>query len=140
MLSEKFESDPVAFLNSAKGAKPSSNRLPIKDHLFHSRPATALANLNTEVTSLLEQVDLEAIKEVFVLLLGYYFSKVGKLCVTWNTMLEALQDWTTKACGLPKAPLVSDTLLAKMGRMDGHSPVPRAEHGSSEAVSGSSLL
>jgi len=135
-LSEKFESDPVTFLNSVEGAKRSSNGLSVKDRLFRDKPATALANLNTEVTSLLEQVDPEAIKEVFVSLLGYYFAKAGELRVTRSTILEALQNWTTEACGLPKAPFVSDALLAKMGGMDGRSRAPRAERGSSRSSFG----
>ena len=135
-LGEKFESDPVAFLNSVEGAKPSPSGLTTKDRLFRDKPSTALANLNTEVTSLFEQVDPDAIKEVFISLLGYYFSKAGEMRVTRTSMLEGLQDWTTEACGLPKAPFVSDALIAKMGGMDGHSPARRAERGHSRSSFG----
>ena len=128
-LGEKFEGDPVAFLNSVEGAKPSPSGLTIKDSLFRDKPGIALTNLNTEVTSLLEQVNPDAIKGVFVSLLGYYFAKAGEMRLTRRSMLEALQDWTTEACGLPKAPFVSDALLAKMGGMDGRSPARTAKRG-----------
>jgi len=119
-LAENLESDPAAFWNSVKEAKPSSNTN--KDQRFHNKPATALAGLNTKITGLFEQVDRGAIEEVFVSLLGYYFSKASDMRVTRRNVYEALQGWTTEACGLPKAPFVSDALLARMGGLDGNAP------------------
>jgi len=123
-LAEKLENDPAAFRNSAKDAKPRSNEFAAKDQRFIDKPATALADLNTKVAGLLEQVDREAIEEVFVSLLGFYFSKAGDLRVSRRSMYEALQAWTTEACGLPKAPFVSDALLARMGGLDGTAAPP----------------
>jgi len=135
-LGENLESDPVAFLNSVEGAKPSPSGLTIKDRLFRDKPGTAIANLNTEVAGLIEQIDTDAIKEVFVSLLGYYFAKAGEMRVTRTSILEGLQNWTIEACGLPQAPFVSDALLAKMGGMDGRAPARRAERGPSRSSFG----
>lgn len=120
-LAEKFENDPTAFLDSLEGAKPSPSRFTIKDRLFRDKPGTSLAKLNTEITGLLDQVDIDAIKEVFISLLGYYFPKAGEMHVTRKSIYEGWQDWTTEAFGLPKAPFVSEALLAKMGGIDGGS-------------------
>jgi len=128
-LAENFESDPSAFLPSVKGAKPSPGAFPTKDRHFRDKPSIALANLNTEVTGALEQVDTDAIREVFVSLLGYYFLKAGDLRVARRSILEGLQAWTTEGCGLPKAPFVSDALLAKMGGLDGGAPAYGAQRG-----------
>jgi ATP-dependent RNA helicase MSS116 len=118
-LAENFESDPSAFLPSLKGAKPSPGKFPTKDRHFRDKPSIALANLNTEIAGVLEQVDTDAIREVFVSLIGYYFLKSADLRVPRRSIYEGLQAWTTEACGLPKAPFVSDGLLAKMGGLDG---------------------
>jgi ATP-dependent RNA helicase MSS116, mitochondrial len=128
-LAENFESDPSAFLPGVKGAKPRSGAFPIKDRPFRDKPSIALANLNTEVTGALEQVDTDAIREVFVSLLGYYFLKAGDLRVGRRSILEGLQAWTTEGCGLPKAPFVSDALLARMGGLDGGAPAYGAQRG-----------
>jgi ATP-dependent RNA helicase MSS116, mitochondrial len=123
-LAEKLESDPTAFWNSVKEAKPNSNEFTTKDRRFHDKPATALAGLNTGIAGFIDQVDREAIEEVFVSLLGYYFSKSSNMRVSRRSIYEALQAWTTEACGLPKAPYVSNALLARMGGLDGHGPPP----------------
>ncbi len=104
-LAEKFESDSLA--------NPQARST--KGRHIRVDPSVALANLNTEISGLLDQVDREAIEEVFVSLLGYYFAKAGDLHVTRGSLYEGLQAWTTEACGLPKPPYVSDALLAKMG-------------------------
>jgi ATP-dependent RNA helicase MSS116 len=128
-LAENFESDPSAFLPSLKGAKPSPGAFPTKARHFRDKPSIALANLNTEVTGALDHVDTDAIREVFVSLLGYYFLKAGDLRVARRSILEGLQAWTTEGCGLPKAPFVSDALLAKMGGLDGGPPAYGAQRG-----------
>lgn len=138
-LAEKFESDPAAFLNSVEGAKPSSGGFTIKDRLFRDKPGTALANLNTEVASIIDQVDTDAINQVFVSLLGYYFPKASEMRVTRRSIYEGFQNWTTEACRLPKAPFVSEALLAKMGGIDGGPPARRAERGSFRSSFGSKL-
>jgi ATP-dependent RNA helicase MSS116, mitochondrial len=128
-LAEKFESDPKAFWQSVKAVNPSVREFTTKDRHLRDKPSTALANLNTEISGLVEQVDVEAIKEVFVSLLGYYFAKASDMRVTRRSVYEALQAWTTEACGLPKAPFVSDALLAKMGGLDGRPPARSARRG-----------
>jgi ATP-dependent RNA helicase MSS116 len=69
------------------------------------------------------------IEEVFISLLGYYLSKAGDLRVTKRSIYEALQAWTTEACGLPKPPHISDSLLAKMGGLDGGGSARSAQRG-----------
>lgn len=126
-LAEKFESDPAAFLNSVEEAKSSPSEFKAKARRFRDKPSTALANMNTEVTGLLDQVDPDAIKEVFVSLLGFYFARASEMHVARKNIYEELQNWTTEGCGLPKAPYVSEALLARMGGLDGGPPARSAE-------------
>ncbi|KAI9458924.1 DEAD-domain-containing protein [Lactarius psammicola] len=129
MLAEKFESDSAELSNSVDAVKPHATKFTTKDRHFRGNPSAALANLNTEITGLFDQVDTQAIEEVFVSLLGFYFTKSGDLRVSRRSILEGLQAWTTEACGLPKPPHVSDSLLAKMGGLDGGSPARSAQRG-----------
>jgi len=126
-LAEEFESDPAAFLNSVKEAKSKPSDFTNKARRFRHKPGTALANLNTELTGLLDQVDPDAIKEVFISLLGYYFPRASEMRVARRSIYEDLQNWTTEACGLPKAPFVSEGLLNKMGGLDGGPPARSME-------------
>ncbi|KAH9049314.1 DEAD-domain-containing protein [Lactarius hengduanensis] len=127
MLAEKFESDSAESSNGVAAGKQHTGRFAPKDRHFRSNPSAALANLNTEITGLLEQVDTEAIEEVFVSLLGFYFGKSGDLRVSRRSIFEGLQAWTTEACGLPNPPHVSASLLAKMGGLDGGAPARSAQ-------------
>jgi ATP-dependent RNA helicase MSS116, mitochondrial len=118
-LCEAFESDPAAYWNNVKAAKPSGRESTTRNHNFrNNNPVTALASLETETSALLDQVDRDAIREVFISLLGYYFVKASDMRVTRQKIYEGLQAWTTEACGLPNAPFVSDALLAKMGGLN----------------------
>jgi ATP-dependent RNA helicase MSS116 len=128
-LAEKFESDPAAFWDSIKAAKPHSSDISTKDGYFRDKPGTALANLNTEITSLFDQVDAEAIEEVFVSLVGYYFGKAGGMRVSRQSIYEGLQDWATEACCLPKKPFISDSMLARLGSLHDGSNGHRARRG-----------
>ncbi|KAI9444218.1 DEAD-domain-containing protein [Lactarius indigo] len=104
MVAENFESGSPEPSNSVEVVKSHSGRFPTKDRHFRSNPSAALANLNTEITGLLDRVDTEAIEEVFVSLLGFYFGKSGDLRVSRRSIYEGLQAWTTEACGLPTPP------------------------------------
>ena len=128
-LAEKFESDSTESQNGIETVKPHASRFTTKDGHFRGNPSAALANLNTEISGLIDQVDTEAIEEVFVSLLGYYFGKAGDLRVTRRSIYEGLQAWTTEACGLPKPPHVSNSLLAKMGGLDDGQPARHAQRG-----------
>ncbi|KAI0252935.1 P-loop containing nucleoside triphosphate hydrolase protein [Lactifluus subvellereus] len=128
-LAEKSESDPAAFWQSVKAVNPQAREFTTKGRHLREKPGTALANLNTEISGLIDQVDTEAIEEVFVSLLGYYFAKASDMRVTRRSVYEGLQAWTTDACGLPKAPFVSNALLAKMGGLDGGPPARSAQRG-----------
>ena len=130
-LAEKFESDSAESQNSVEveAVKSRASRSTTKDRHFRGNPSAALANLNTEISGLIDQVDREAIEEVFVSLLGYYFGKAGDMRVTRRSIFEGLQAWTTEACGLPSPPHVSNALLAKMGGLDGGQPARSAQRG-----------
>ncbi len=128
-LAKEFESDPTAFLQSVKATKPSRRQFTTNDRRFRDKPSTALANLDTEVSGLIDQVDREAISEVFVSLLGFYFLRSGDMRATRRSVYEALQAWTTEACGLPKPLFVSEALLARMGGLDGGPPARSAQRG-----------
>jgi ATP-dependent RNA helicase MSS116 len=128
-LAEKFESDSAESQNNVEAVKTHAGRFTTKDRQFRGNPSAALANLDTEITGLIDQVDTEAIEEVFVSLLGYYFGKSADLRVTRRSIYEGLQAWTTEACGLPKPPHVSSSLLAKMGGLDGGQPARSAQRG-----------
>lgn len=127
-LGEKFESDPVAYWDSVKTAKPSGRESttrgrPVRNDKF----VTALANLDNEVSALFDQIDMDAIREVFAALIGYYFTKSSDMRVTRQSIYEGMQAWTTEACGLPKPLFISDSLLAKMGGMHGGPPSQRGQ-------------
>jgi ATP-dependent RNA helicase MSS116 len=111
-LAEKFETDPTT-----------------KNRLISNKPGTALAKLDTEVPALFEKIDEEAIREVFASLVGFYLPQAENMRVTRRSVYEGVQAWTTEACGLPKAPYISDALLAKMGGLDGRSSARGAERG-----------
>ncbi|KAH9974767.1 P-loop containing nucleoside triphosphate hydrolase protein [Lactifluus volemus] len=128
-LAEKFEADPAAFWKSVKAVDPRAQELINQDHHFSGKPSTAIAQLNTEISGLLDQVDREAISEVFISLLGYYFARANDMRVTRRSVYEALQAWTTEACGLPEAPFVSNSLLARLGGLDGGPPARSAHRG-----------
>jgi ATP-dependent RNA helicase MSS116, mitochondrial len=127
-LAEKFEADPAEFWKGVKAVDPRAQERINKDRHFSGKPSTALAQLNTAISGVLDQVDREAIHEVFVSLLGYYFLKASDMRVTRGSIYEALRAWTTEACGLPEPPFISDSLLAKMG-LDGRSRAPSAWRG-----------
>ncbi|KAI0305250.1 P-loop containing nucleoside triphosphate hydrolase protein [Multifurca ochricompacta] len=128
-LADELENDPATFWRSVKAVNPSANAFGSKDRQFRDKPGVALANLSTEISGLLDQADTEAIEEVFVSLLGYYFAKASDMRVTRRSIYEGLQTWATEACGLPKPPHVSDSLLAKMGGLDGGPPARSAQRG-----------
>ncbi|KAN0129725.1 P-loop containing nucleoside triphosphate hydrolase protein [Lactarius tabidus] len=129
MLAEKFESDSAGSQDSAEVVKPYASKFPTKERHFRSDPSAALANLDTEIAGEVDRFDREVIAEVFISLLGYYLSKAGELRVTKRSIYEALQTWTTEACGLPKPPHISDSLLAKMGGLDGGGSARSAQRG-----------
>jgi ATP-dependent RNA helicase MSS116, mitochondrial len=129
-LAEMFENDREAYWNSIKAANPRMTKSNSVDRLFRSDPGTALVNLDNEISALLDQIDREAIEDVFVSLVGYYFAKASDMRVTRRSIYEDMQTWTTEACGLPKAPIISDSLLAKMGGLGGGSRSRGAQRGS----------
>ena len=131
-LAEKFETDPAAFLSGVEAVKPSTKYSSTRSRpsVIRDKPGNALANLDNELSALFDQIDEEAVKEVFVSLAGFYFSKASDMRVTKRSIYEGLQAWTTEACGLPKAPYISDSLLAKMGGKDGGPAARGAQRGS----------
>lgn len=128
-VAEKFESDSAGSQNSTEEVKPYASKFPTKNRHFRSDPSAALANMNTEISGLLDHVDRETITEVFTSLVGYYLPKAADMRVTKRSIYEAMQAWTTEACGLPKAPYISDSLLSKMGGLDGGAPARSAQRG-----------
>jgi ATP-dependent RNA helicase MSS116, mitochondrial len=131
-LGEIFESDPAAYWNNVKAAKPSGRESTTRNRPFRNdKPVTALASLDNETSALLDQVDRDAIWEVFVSLVGYYFAKASDMRVTRRSIYEGMQAWSTEACGLPKALFLSDGLLAKMGGLDGGQPARGSQRGPS---------
>ena len=125
-LSKMVENDSKAYWDSVKAAKPSGRESTTRNRQFHNnKPATALVNLDSETSAVLDQVDRDAIMEVFVSLVGYYFPKSNDMRVTRQSVYEGMQAWTTEACGLPRALVISDSLLSRMGGLDGGPPAPR---------------
>lgn len=131
-LSEKFESDPAAYWNSVTATRPSGRESTTRTRQFrNSKPIAALAKLDNETSALLDQVDRDAIREVFVSLLGFYFSKASDMRVTRQSIYEGMQAWSTEACGLPEALFISDALRAKMGGLDDGRPARGSQRGPS---------
>jgi ATP-dependent RNA helicase MSS116 len=131
-LGEKFESDPAAYWNSVNPAKPSGRESTTRNRTFRNNKfVTALANMDSEISALFDQVDRDALRDVFVSLVGYYFSRSSDMRVTRRSVYEGMQAWSTEACGLPYALFVSDGLLAKMGGLDGAPPAHGSQRGPS---------
>jgi ATP-dependent RNA helicase MSS116, mitochondrial len=129
-LAEKFESDPAAYWDSVKAAKPSGGTSTSRNRPSHNnKPATALAKMDNEISALFDQVDREVIREVFVALLGYYFPRAGSMRTTRESVYEGMQAWATEACGLPQAPFVSDALFSKLGGLNDGSPARGTQRG-----------
>ena len=128
-LAEKFETDPTSYWSSVEAVKPRANESTTKNRLISNKPGTALAKLDSEVPALFEQIDSEAIKEVFASLVGFYLPRAESMRVTRRSIYEGVQAWTTEACGLPKAPFISDSLLARMGGLDGRTSARDAQRG-----------
>jgi ATP-dependent RNA helicase MSS116 len=128
-LAEKFETDPAAYWSSVEAGSPRASESTAKNRLISNNPGTALAKLDDKMSGIFEQIDEEAIKEVFVSLVGFYLAKADDMRVTRRSIYEGIQAWTTEACGLPKAPFISDSLLAKMGGLDGRSSSRGAQRG-----------
>jgi len=72
---------------------------------------------NTEkaVTELTKQLDGEAVREVFISLLGYYFGKTSELRCDKGLILEGCREFATGALGLDEPPYVSQAFLEKIG-------------------------
>jgi ATP-dependent RNA helicase MSS116, mitochondrial len=130
-LGEKFESDPEAYWNSVKAVRSSGRESLTRTRQFrNNKPIVALANLDNDTSAVLDQIDREAIREVFVSLLGFYFSKANDMHVTRQSIYEGMQTWSTEACGLPQALFISDALRAKMGGLDDGPPARGSQRGS----------
>ncbi|OSX63508.1 hypothetical protein POSPLADRAFT_1168986 [Postia placenta MAD-698-R-SB12] len=74
---------------------------------------------NESITSFVEKIDEEAVKEVMMSNLGYYIGRSGDLRVQRNVVVEGVKDWTVKTMGLPAPPYVSPAFLAKLGLAGG---------------------
>ncbi|KAF8828318.1 P-loop containing nucleoside triphosphate hydrolase protein [Lentinula edodes] len=105
-LAKKADSEP----NSHKGI-----RTPFTPRLsdFDSAP--------DEIMSRFEE---EAVRELFVSMLGYYLPKSDELRVEKGVILEGCRDWSVQVGGLQAAPFVSYAFLAKLGLGGPRNPKP----------------
>ncbi|KAJ7474515.1 P-loop containing nucleoside triphosphate hydrolase protein [Mycena galericulata] len=111
-LATKFDSDPKAYFGEVQGR--------VRETLFGDSPVTPVVEeIERNISTLLERLDEEAIKETYLSLLGYYIAKSPELRVQKPVILQGCQDWTTGACGLPTPPYVSVAFLQKLGLSDG---------------------
>ncbi|KAI0263054.1 P-loop containing nucleoside triphosphate hydrolase protein [Gloeopeniophorella convolvens] len=128
-LAGLVEEDIASYSLKVKEINPRAQPPRSPERLFRDKPAAALADLEKQISSLVDNLDTQAIDEVFVSLLGFYFSKSSDMHVTRRSIYQALQTWTMEACKLPQAPHVSQSLLAKMGGLDGGERAPSAQRG-----------
>lgn len=121
-LSEKYDADP----NEAWKAVPQTSvgydkrgRSAQGPTQYSAPVATALAEIPTSVSKLLENIDEEAVGETFAASLGYYISKAPELRIQKDIIVQGCKDWAVEACGLPTPPYVSQAFLQRLGYSDG---------------------
>ncbi|PCH44860.1 DEAD-domain-containing protein [Wolfiporia cocos MD-104 SS10] len=86
----------------------------------YQQPYTPLLEgMQEQISSLLERLDEDAIKETMASMLGYYMGRTGDIRVQKSVMLQGCRDWTVEACGLPTPPYISESFLLKLGVNDG---------------------
>ncbi|KIJ37271.1 hypothetical protein M422DRAFT_178309 [Sphaerobolus stellatus SS14] len=89
-----------------------------KGRFFSNSTLKAIEYIDRDVKSLLPNLDEMAVRETFASLLGYYITKSPELRVQKGVIVEGCRNWTVEACGLPKAPFVSDAFLSRLGYND----------------------
>ncbi len=149
-MAAEFDEDPVAYAQ-ARGLAPikeaNDSRKPTRGAFLakKSAPASipAFAPRNTimpqAVEDLVSTLDPEAVNEVFSSSLGYYVSKVDALGMSSMSVVKALQNWAVEAGGLPEAPYVSASFLAKLGVRSDRAPARGNKSGSFGKRIGSSF-
>lgn len=145
-LSEKYDQDPSAAFKgvdiSVAGPRYDRNGRSTTNgpSLYNPPVSTALADIPSAISKLLDNVDEEAVRETFASLLGYYIAKSHELRVQKGVIVQGCKDWATDACGLPTPPYVSEAFLHKLGFTDGRtkrfgSQIPRSSNSSSSQPS-----
>lgn len=100
-------------LESKKKIPPSTPRWSLSPLL------PIMEGIEAEVTALLPRLDEESVRETFVSMLGYYIPKSGEVRAQRPVIVQGAKDWSVEACGLPRAPFISDAFLLRLGIADG---------------------
>lgn len=94
-----------------------------------------LSKVDAATQALPELLDERAIGEVYFSLMGFYASKAGVIGKTnAERIYEGLNDWTTKAMGLPQPPYLSHEMKARFG-LGGKKAESRGNRGGSRGGS-----
>ncbi|PFH46782.1 hypothetical protein AMATHDRAFT_69029 [Amanita thiersii Skay4041] len=105
------------------GAKGRVRISPVGPALFENSPyAEAVDKITDTVNDLKVQMDEEAVNETFMSLLGYYAGKTAEIRIDKRTLLEGCKQWAVDAGGLPQMPVISATILNRLG-FSGNSPM-----------------
>ncbi|KAI5115568.1 hypothetical protein M0805_004616 [Coniferiporia weirii] len=114
-LGSRFDEDPSAFF--PEGERRSVDRMgrPVGPINFRGPVMPKIGAIEDEVKQIMTTVDEETVNGTFMAMLGYYISKAPALRLQRNDVFEGCRAWVTQACGLPKAPHVSDSFLKKIG-------------------------
>lgn len=86
------------------------------DRMGEEEGAAALAKVDEATAGLPDLLDPKAVGEVYMSLLGFYASKTSVLGrVKPDYIYEGLNDWATKAMGLPQPPYLSHDMRMRFG-------------------------
>ena len=113
-LAAKYDEDPELAVESAP--------LPAQRRFVRSSPEPyrgpilpKVEGLAQEIRELLAVLDPTAVRETMIAQLGYYIGRAEEIDLSKTRILEELQEWSVRACGLATKPEISPDFLAKMG-------------------------
>ncbi|KAG5721453.1 DEAD-box ATP-dependent RNA helicase 26 [Termitomyces sp. T112] len=117
-LAKTHDSDPDAFFADAPQVHaPGSRRI---ESLFPTDVKTLVEEIDRAIDSFKAKVDVEAVSESFMSLLGSCMSRLSVLGTSADAVVKGLQQWATEGLGLSNAPFVSEALMARLSSGSGY--------------------
>ncbi|TRM60469.1 P-loop containing nucleoside triphosphate hydrolase protein [Schizophyllum amplum] len=113
-LAAKFDAGELTLPESERPGHPT--RL---QEAWAPSASAVVKDIDPQVAQLLRRVDESAVRETFLSMIGFYASKGQDLRMEKTVLVEALQQWTVDAMGLPQPPYVSPGFLRDIGMGEG---------------------
>ncbi|KAG7091046.1 hypothetical protein E1B28_010105 [Marasmius oreades] len=117
-LAEKHDESPGHSLPLSLKTSRSSSFSTMNSIRFQTPYKPLLDEFDRLGSQIGSQLDVEAVRETFLSLIGYYFSKSTELRVSNNVILEGCRQWTTDALAQETPPYVSEMFLQRLGLED----------------------